>query len=54
MHQETHETGRDDRVANPYVPRSPLGLQPTELGEVGFGVEHAGMRVRKRGRVGHG
>jgi hypothetical protein len=39
MHQETHETCRDDRVPNPDVPRRPLALDPAELAEVRASVE---------------
>ena len=53
MEQETHETGRDDRVAYPHVPRNPLRLNPVELGHVSVGVQHTGVCVRERGGVRH-
>lgn len=39
MHQETHQSRRNDRVPNPDIPRSPLLFQPAERGKVGARVE---------------
>ena len=53
MKQERSEAGGNYRVADPEVPRSPLELEPVELGEVGRSIEHAGILVRRGGRVRH-
>ena len=53
MHKEAHETGRNDRIADPEVPRRPLRLEPIKLAEVGVGVQHAGGRMGQRRRVRH-
>ena len=39
MHDEAHETRRDDRVVNPDIPRSPELLQPAERGQVDMRVK---------------
>ena len=54
MQKEAHETGRNDRIADPEVPRCPLRLEPIKLAEVGVGVQHLGRLVGGGGRVHRG
>lgn len=52
MKKETHETSRDNWVANPNIPSDPLSFKPIERRKVGTVIElFCNVRAQGRGNI---